>query len=1211
MPADAGAPPTREPRPEAAAMASPYVGLQPFLPEHARYFFGREREQRLVIANLLAQPLTVLYGASGVGKSSLLNAGVLPQLLRDRPTTPVIIFREWSRPDCRIELARRCIEHVWAQPREQPRPADDLPFDVVLRAAAMAAKETVLVIFDQFEEYFVYHPKSSAADSFEAEFARAVNRDDVDVGVLLSLREDGLAKLDRFQERIPDLLSNRLRLQHLDAAGAETAIRRPLAVWNQAPPDGAPQVALDDALVADVLRDIRSGRLSVTRQVGSGAERRDDGLIEAPFLQLVMLRLWLEERARGSTTLQAATLRGLGGAAAIVGRHLDEAMARLDDGSREVAAGIFDRLVTPTGAKIACSLPALAGWAGPALAADVPRVVGRLCTERILRATDAGDAHETDSYEVFHDVLAPAILDWRARWLAAREQQAAVVRAQQAAAEEAERQRRELALAAEREQARIKRRGLARLLIAAGILTLIAIAGWGWSFYQGLLAAANAKAAEALLAVSRDDPLRALELGLAAIDDTARWRLPPTQAAVDAVRQGLRILPNREQSEKVADEVWHVAISGDGGTVATGGKDRLVTLWRLADGRLTPTGETLAQPTFVREIAFSPVGDRLLTVAGDELRVYDRRRPDAPPRVFRHGQPIFHAVAIAADGRRAATAGWKEGEPTLIRVWDLEAAGEAPVAEIDVQGAWVMNLAFSPDGCCLATAAVVAGGVGRPYTEIWGIDSRRKLLSVPNPAESDAVLFTADGEALIVAGRDNRARIVRPAAGRLPQILAERAGAPQPAAVDTLGATPLPLADPPAVAWETLVLAGHGERLRDLALSADGNRLATAGGDGTVRIWSLSGGQTLFVLGTHAGYVEAVAFTPDGRYLVSGGRDKTVRLWDVGRHAGGVNAIAFDANGDQVATGGSDGSAKLWDVGGDVPVLRRTLVDHQREIYRLAIDPKGRVLVTAGFDKAVRLWRIADGRQLPALTAHADQLRAVAFDPSGRWFASAAADGTVHLYDLDAWLDAWGDARATAAVDAPPPPRPVMHDPARPMTQVHALALGRRLWASGGSDGVVRLWDWEGAAQGRLTRKGVTIIRDLAFSPANGELAALGTRQVAIWPEAAFTAAEPQPRLVIDTGRNCGSVTYAGDGRRLVIACWDGSVSVVDATSGAVIDTISPHSDRVNEAALSPDGSRLATASNDGTVLVAPTDARPLDRLARRLLDQARPPPKP
>ena len=203
--------------------------MQPFEEADREFFFGRERDQRIIISNLLASPLTILYGASGVGKSSVLMAGVVPQLRRERPRTPIVVFRNWVRPGIPVERsAAPASRPCGPTPVDQPKPAESLPFDEILRACGEAAHETVLVLLDQFEEYFLYHPKSSDPKSFEAQFARAVNREDVDVGFLIALREDGLSKLDRFQERIPNLLSNRLRLNHLDAAGAAAAIRNPL-----------------------------------------------------------------------------------------------------------------------------------------------------------------------------------------------------------------------------------------------------------------------------------------------------------------------------------------------------------------------------------------------------------------------------------------------------------------------------------------------------------------------------------------------------------------------------------------------------------------------------------------------------------------------------------------------------------------------------------------------------------------------------------------------------------------------------------------------------------------------------------------------------------------------------------------------------------------------------------------------------------------------
>ena len=87
----------------------PYVGLQPFEEADRAFFFGRERDQRVIISNLLSSPLTILYGSSGVGKSSVLMAGVVPQLHRERPGTPVVVFRNWVDRDFQLALTRACI----------------------------------------------------------------------------------------------------------------------------------------------------------------------------------------------------------------------------------------------------------------------------------------------------------------------------------------------------------------------------------------------------------------------------------------------------------------------------------------------------------------------------------------------------------------------------------------------------------------------------------------------------------------------------------------------------------------------------------------------------------------------------------------------------------------------------------------------------------------------------------------------------------------------------------------------------------------------------------------------------------------------------------------------------------------------------------------------------------------------------------------------
>ena len=396
---------------------SPYIGLQPYRVEDRKYFFGRERDSRVISSNLFAFPLTVLYGSSGVGKSSVLQAGVVP-LLRSSPKTVVISFQRWPEKDPIEILKTECLNAIRVAGYEGVQVDTNLSFDEFLLQAAQAFHGTILVILDQFEEYFLYH--SEIGSTFDAEFARAVNREEIDANFLIALREDSLSMLDRFRARIPNMLGNSLRLRHLDEKSAREAIHKPLEVYNQEHPDIQPQITIDKNLVDQLIKDVQAGKLLIGQGGTGGVEDRNDTAdseirIEAPFLQLILTRLWNEEMRQGSNSLQLETLIKLGGAGKIVRTHLDNAMSGFPREEQEVAANIYRFLVTPSGTKIAYSIEDLAYYAG-ITAQFLEPVLERLAQGdiRILRRITLPG--EPSRYEIYHDVLAPAILDWRVRY---------------------------------------------------------------------------------------------------------------------------------------------------------------------------------------------------------------------------------------------------------------------------------------------------------------------------------------------------------------------------------------------------------------------------------------------------------------------------------------------------------------------------------------------------------------------------------------------------------------------------------------------------------------------------------------------------------------------------------------------------------------------------------------------------------------------------
>ncbi len=220
----------------------PYVGLVPYGEEDWEYFFGRETETDLIVANLTAARLTLLYGASGVGKSSVLRAGVAHRLRdqarrnRERSVPPefaLAIFSGW-RDDPLAGLARELCDAVGvALGRDMGPPPDRGSLAEACPRWAEEVGGDLFVVLDQFEEYFLYHGREDGEGSFAVEFPRLVNREGLRVNFLVAIRDDAVARLDRFKGRIPRLFDNYLRLHHLDLEAAARAIRDPLARYNE------------------------------------------------------------------------------------------------------------------------------------------------------------------------------------------------------------------------------------------------------------------------------------------------------------------------------------------------------------------------------------------------------------------------------------------------------------------------------------------------------------------------------------------------------------------------------------------------------------------------------------------------------------------------------------------------------------------------------------------------------------------------------------------------------------------------------------------------------------------------------------------------------------------------------------------------------------------------------------------------------------------
>ena len=209
-----------------------------------------------------------------------------------------------------------------------------------------------------------------------------------------------------------------------------------------------------------------------------------------------------------------------------------------------------------------------------------------------------------------------------------------------------------------------------------------------------------------------------------------------------------------------------------------------------------------------------------------------------------------------------------------------------------------------------------------------------------------------------------------------------------------------------ATAQLKATLEGHTDNVWSVAFSPNGNMLASASWDQSVRLWNVNTGRLLHTLTEHTNEVLSVAFSPDGNTLASADWDGTIHLWNprngnlkrtLTEHRGGVTSVAFSPDGETLASGSADQTVGLWNPNNGK--LKRTLTGHTDIVDAVVFSPDGNTLASGSRDTTIRLWNPNNGRHKRTLTEHTAPVSALAFSPDSNTLASGGRDRTIRLWN--------------------------------------------------------------------------------------------------------------------------------------------------------------------------------------------------------------------
>jgi len=520
----------------------------------------------------------------------------------------------------------------------------------------------------------------------------------------------------------------------------------------------------------------------------------------------------------------------------------------------------------------------------------------------------------------------------------------------------------------------------------------------------------------------------------------------------------------------------------------------------------------IGHSSWVSSVSFSPDGQMLASGSIDTTIKLWKRNGKLLHTLRGHSDGV-NSVSFSPNGQIIASA---SGD-TTIKLWSRD--GKL-LKTLFGHNDGVNSVAFSPDGQIIVSAS-------RDHTiKLWSLDGKLLKTFSGHSQSVNSVSFSPQGD-IIASGSYDRTIKLWSLDGR-----------------------------------EVKTLPGHTDEVLSVAWSKDGQTIASASADNTAKLWSREG-RLLNTLTGHNSDVKSVSFSSDGKIIASVGIDKTIKLWSLDGQLLGtlqghnhvVSSVSFSSDGELLASASDDYTVRLWSLDITAP---KTLFGHKDSVNSAWFNPQGNSVFSVSNDKTMKLWSL-DGKLLKSISAPINDITSISFTSDENTVATASADNTIQLRKRDGALLHILKGHTDWIINM-------------------SFSPDAKILASASTDKTVKLWSIDGRLLNTLKGHNAWVT-NVEFSP-DGQLLASTSADntIKLWSR--------DGRLLKTLNGHNASVwalTFSPDGKIIASGSQDGTVKLW-SRDGRLLQNLTGHTDAVNNLSYSPDGKMIASGSDDDTI---------------------------